>query len=82
MTAKNTDKNLPTLLFIADPNDEDWISLCSNYKNKIIIEQTTWDRISLVSESDQKYPTVPLGPLENAIYDFQKKIRYNIKPSL
>ena len=66
--------NLPTLLVIASSNEEDWVTLCSEYSTKFRVIQTTWDKISLSCYSDKKYPMV-------TIYQNMDDIR-DVKPDL
>ena len=82
MTSENKKNNLPTLLVIASTTEEDWVNLCSEYSEHFRVIQTTWDRISLSSYSDQKYPIVTVYPNSNPLYPEQKLIQNNVNPSL
>ena len=66
--------HIPTLLVIASINDENWVQLCSEYSTQFRVIQTTWDKISLSSYSDKKYPMI-------TIYQNMDDIR-DIKPDL
>ena len=78
----NEKKNLPTLLVIAGTSEEDWIKLCSEYSSKFRVIQTTWDKISLSSYSDSKYPMVSIYPNNNPLYPSQKIVINDIRPDL
>ena len=78
----NEKKKLPTLLVIAGTSEEDWIKLCSEYSSKFRVIQTTWDKISLSSYSDSKYPMVSIYPNSNPLYPFQKIVINDIRPDL
>ena len=67
MSSENKNNNLPTLLVIASTTEEDWINLCSEYSSYFRVIQTTWDKISLSSYSDSKYPMVSIYPNNNPI---------------
>ena len=82
MSSINNTKDLPTLLVIASTSEEDWVQLCSEYSSKFRVIQTTWDKISLSSYSDTKYPMISIYPNQNPLYPSQKKIFNDIKPSL
>ena len=82
MSSINVPKDLPTLLVIASTSEEDWIQLCSEYSSKFRVIQTTWDKVSLSSYSDSKYPMISIYPNQNPLYPSQKKIFNDIKPSL
>ena len=82
MSSENKNNNLPTLLVIASTTEEDWINLCSEYSSYFRVIQTTWDKISLSSYSDSKYPMVSIYPNNNPIYPEQENIQNNIKPDL
>ncbi|OHT07008.1 Synapsin, ATP binding domain containing protein [Tritrichomonas foetus] len=75
-----TRKELPTVLVIGN-SFENWYDLCSPYKDLFIVEQATWDEISLMSCSDVKFPYVTLGPSLNPNCERQKETR-RIQPSL
>ena len=82
MSSINVPKDLPTILVIASTSEEDWIQLCSEYSSKFRVIQTTWDKISLSSYSDSKYPMISIYPNQNPLYPSQKKVLNDIKPSL
>ena len=82
MSSINVPKDLPTLLVIASTSEEDWIQLCSEYSSKFRVIQTTWDKVSLSSYSDSKYPMISIYPNQNPLYPSQKKVLNDIKPSL
>ena len=82
MSSINGPRDLPTLLVIASTEEEDWIQLCSEYSSKFRVIQTTWDKISLSSYSDSKYPMVSIYPNQNPLYPSQKTVINNIKPNL
>ena len=74
MSSINNTKDLPTLLVIASTSEEDWVQLCSEYSSKFRVIQTTWDKISLSSYSDTKYPMISIYPNQNPLYPSQKNI--------
>ena len=78
----NEKKNLPTLLVIASTTEEDWVQLCSEFSSKFRVIQTTWDRISLSSYSDSKYPMVSIYPNNDPLYPSQKIQIDDIRPDL
>ena len=82
MSSINVPKDLPTLLVIESTSEEDWIQLCSEYSSKFRVIQTTWDKVSLSSYSDSKYPMISIYPNQNPLYPSQKKVLNDIKPSL
>ena len=55
----------PCLLVIASKEMEDWEKICSNYKEKFNIYQSTWDEILLTSYSDCERPQVTLRDSKN-----------------
>lgn len=73
------ERDLPTLLVIAGKSEENWNILCSQYSTKFRVIQTTWDKISLNSYSDSKYPIISVLENDNSK---EKKIINNIRPSL
>ena len=75
-------QNLPTLLVIASTNAENWVDLCSEYSNQFRVIQTTWDKISLSSYSDSKYPIVNVYQNVNPSNSEENDIKNNIKPDL
>ena len=78
-TSKN---NLPTLLVIASIQEEDWAQLCSGYSSKFQVIQTTWDRISLSSYSDSKYPVISIHPNKYSIIGENNETIRNVRPDL
>ena len=74
--------NLPTLLVIASTLEEDWVQLCSEYSSKFRVIQTTWDKISLSSYSNSKYPIISIYPNQDPLYPSQKIVLNNIQPDL
>ena len=82
MSSENKKNNLPTLLVIASTSEEDWVKLCSEYSEHFRVVQTTWDKISLSSYSDQKYPIISVYPNSNPLYPDQKLTQNNVNPSL
>ena len=77
-----SNNNLPTLLVIASTQEEDWVQLCSEYSSKFQVIQTTWDRISLSSYSDSKYPVISIGPHKYSIIGENNETIRNVKPDL
>jgi hypothetical protein len=74
--------NLPTLLVIASTQEEDWVQLCSEYSSKFQVIQTTWDRISLSSYSDSKYPVISINPNKYSIIGENNETIKDVKPDL
>ena len=82
MSSENKKNDLPTLLVIASTGEENWVKLCSEYSEHFRVIQTTWDKISLSSYSDQKYPVVTIYPNSNPLYPDQSLTQNNVNPSL
>ena len=74
--------NLPTLLVIASSQEEDWVQLCSEYLSKFQVIQTTWDRISLSSYSDSKYPVISINPNKYSFIGENNEAISDVKPDL
>ena len=77
-----SNNNLPTLLVIASTQEEDWVQLCSEYSSKFQVIQTTWDRISLSSYSDSKYPVISINPNKYSIIGENNETIRDVKPDL
>ena len=75
-------EHFPTLLVIASTEDENWVNLCSEYSNQFRVIQTTWDKISLSSYSDSKYPIVTIYQSINPLNREEDDIKRDIKPDL
>ena len=82
MSSKSKKEHVPTLLVIASKNEENWVNLCSEYSNQFRVIQTTWDKISLSSYSDSKYPIVNVYQNVNPSNSEENDIKNNIKPDL
>ena len=82
MSSKSKKDHVPTLLVIASTNEENWVNLCSEYSNQFRVIQTTWDKISLSSYSDSKYPIVNVYQNVNPSNSEENDIKNNIKPDL
>ena len=82
MSSEKKKEKLPTLLVIASTTEEDWVKLCSEYSSHFRVIQTTWDKISLSSYSDSKYPMVSIHPNSNPLYPDQNETINDIKPEL
>ena len=82
MSSEKKKEKLPTLLVIASTNEENWIDLCSEYSNQFRVIQTTWDKISLSSYSDSKYPIVTIYQSINPLNREEDDIKRDIKPDL
>ena len=74
--------NLPTLLVIASTEEEDWVQLCSEYSSKFQVIQATWDRISLSSYSDSKYPEISINPNKYSNIGENNETIRDVKPDL
>ena len=82
MSSEKKKEKLPTLLVIASTNEENWVNLCSEYSNQFRVIQTTWDKISLSSYSDSKYPIVTIYQSINPLNREEDDIKRDIKPDL
>ena len=82
MSSKSKKEHVPTLLVIASKNEENWVNLCSEYSNQFRVIQTTWDKISLSSYSDSKYPIVNVYQNVNPSNSQENDIKNDIKPDL
>ena len=80
--SSSSKNNLPTLLVIASTQEEDWVQLCSGYSSKFQVIQTTWDRISLSSYSDSKYPVISIYPNKYSIIGENNETIRDVKPDL
>ena len=67
---------------VGGEDEEDWYTLCDEYKDKFRVEQRPMSEVFLISYHNQKGPYIELAPSRNPRNRLQEKAIHNLHPTV